>query len=188
MPPTVSIDAGGFLYVLFHLQHQRLRVDTVAAYHDVKAAGLEDGLSFSIHILQLFATNTERHAALLASLQMDALETAQLLHRTGYGCCLLVDIELYNLVTIALTGIADGNAGINGAVALHGVAAQRQVAIAEGGIGQSITEGVEGIVAHLQVVAAILAVVGSTNGHGTTGVQIVVIDNRWAPGQGLVAW
>ena len=117
----------------------------------------------------------ERDALLFASLQVDALETTQFLDGTCNGGCLLVDIELDHLVALALTRILHHDAGLDGTVSLHGGVAQRQVAIAEGGIGQTIAEGVEWVVAHLQIVAGILAILIEALLDRTTRVQVVII-------------
>ena len=168
----------------FSLYADSLRqgVIAIATNHNVEGARLEDGLTLCVKVLQLFTINAEGDAALLSSLQMDALEATQLLDRTGYRGSLLVDVELYDLVAITLTGIADHDAGFYRTVGSHGGTAQRQVRIAEGGIRQSVAEGVEWVVAHFQVVAGIFAVFVGTLLYRTTRIQVVIIERYLSEG------
>ena len=163
-------------------QCRRLGIVAITTYHDVKEPGFKDWFTLCVEVLQLVAVNAEGDAALFTSLQMDALKATQFLDRTGYRGSLLVNIELYHLVAITLASITDHDAGFYRAVGSHGGTAQRQVRIAEGGISQSVAEGVERIVAHLQIVTGIFAIFVGTLLHWSTRIKVVIINRYLSEG------
>lgn len=99
---------------------------------------------------------SEGHCLGFAALQMDALKAFQFLDGTGNACTDVVDVELNNLVAVAFSSVLYGERSLNGAVCVHRGSTESKVAILVCGVRQSVSEGIESVVAHVHVIALIL--------------------------------
>ena len=68
-----------------------------------------------------------------------------------------MDIHLHDFITLALPGVGDGDTGLNLTAMGQFVAAERQRAIREGGVGKTVAEGEYGTAVDVGVVGGVFA-------------------------------
>ena len=129
-------------------------IPAVSADHYIEVARFANKLQIIIIELQQFRCDAETDFVGLSGFKENLLETFQLLHRTGDTAHQVTDVELNHLCTVATAGIGDGNGCRQFSVGTHLCAAQVDIAVSKRCVGQSVTERVERLVAHIEVIAA----------------------------------
>ena len=98
---------------LFHVQFHCLYILAVGSYHNLEVAWFYHVLQICVVELEHIWGDIKAYLLALTYCQMDALETFQLLYRTGDAGYHVTDVELHNLVGIAGAVVLNGDASCN---------------------------------------------------------------------------
>ena len=107
-----------------------------------------------IVISQHFRSNLETDNLHFTRFEKYLLKTFQLFHRTGTAADDVADIKLYYLRTGPCARVGDCHCCGQRAVHVHAGMAQVDIAVRESGIRKSVTERIEWLVIHIEIVAA----------------------------------
>ena len=103
----------GDFYCLFHVQFQSLYIFAVGTYHNLEVARFYHVLQICVVELEHIRGDIKAYLLAFTFCQMDALETFQLLYRTGDAGYHVTYVELHDLVGIAGAIVLNGDASCN---------------------------------------------------------------------------
>ena len=159
-------------------EFQTLYITAIPAYHHLEVAWLCHKLQVAVIELKHVCVDIESDITAFACLQGDALKALQLLDRPADGCCQITDIELNNLVGIILAGVLHIDSETEFAAGIHRRAAQSRFAIFKRGVAKSESERIERVIAHIDIVALIFAILFRSLRYRASRVQMIII-NRY---------
>src|SRR6476620_7153660 len=81
-----------------------------STHHDIKPTGLHHGLHVEIKKRKFVGCDDELNGLTFAGCERNALEILQFHHGSGYGTYQVTNVELHDLISCALTCVADSNA------------------------------------------------------------------------------
>ena len=111
---------------------------------------------------------------------MHPAEPLEFLHRTAYLCHKVAYVQLYYLVGIALSRIRNVDTHLHRTVYGHAVGAEPGLGILKRGVAQAVAEWIERVVAHIEIVALVLAVRLYALGNRAPRAHVIVVE-RYLP-------
>lgn len=148
----------------------------VVSEHDVELARLEYLTALGVVVREVFLGDVEGHFLGLACLEHDAPEAFKLLDGACYRGNGVVHVELHHLAGVLRACVGHGDCCLEAAART----CNRRLAVAEGGVTEAVTEGIERVVDHVEPVGCVLAELLCALGYGTAGVQVVVVHGQLA--------